>query len=148
MWRARPALAFALCALVTGGPTRAEAPAPTATLDVNRAEGAESCLEATALQTAVERRLERSVFVPPGRSAVGVKLHFERRADRTFVAEVELLDRHGTPLGRRELKTRAAHCSALDDSLALVVALLVDSPEAREQAAAIPIPDVSLPSAL
>jgi hypothetical protein len=84
----------------------------------------------------VERRLERPVFVPAGRGAVGVSLHFARRPDRSFAAEVVLRDRRGTALGRRELKTRAPHCSALDDSLALVVALLVDSPEAHEQAEA------------
>jgi hypothetical protein len=138
MWRARPALALALGALLTGVSTRAEAPAPTVSLEVIRDAGAESCLESAALETAVERRLERPVFVPAGRGAVGVNLHFVRRTDRSFAAEVVLLDRHGTALGRRELKTRAAHCSALDDSLALVVALLVDSPEAREQAAAAP----------
>ncbi|HEX5098309.1 MAG TPA: hypothetical protein VFV94_02370, partial [Polyangiaceae bacterium] len=143
MWRARPALAFALGVLLTRGTTRAEAPAPTASLDVTREAGAESCLEASALETAVERRLERPVFVPAGRGAVGVSLHFQRRAERTFAAEVVLLDRHGAALGRRELKTRAPHCSALDDSLALVVALLVDSPEAREQAAAPPAPESS-----
>jgi len=136
MRRARPALAFVLGALLTGGPTRAEAPAPTATLEVTRGAGAESCMEAGALETAVERRLERPVFVPAERGAVRVSLSFERRPNRAFAAEVVLLDRRGTVIGRRELKTRAAHCSALDDSLALVVALLVDSPEAREQAEA------------
>jgi len=139
MWRARPALAFALGAVLTGGPTRAEAPPPAVSLEVTRGAAAEACLEGPALETAVERRLERPVFVPAERAAVRVTLHFERRSDRAFAAEVVLLDRHGTALGRRELTTRAAHCSALDESLALVVALLVDSPEAREQAEVAPV---------
>jgi hypothetical protein len=105
---------------------------PRALLEVARGSGTESCMDGKALERAVERRLTRPVF---GGGDVRVSLRFERR-ERTFTAELVLFDRHGTALGRRELKTRAAHCSALDDSLALVVALLVDSPEAREQAGA------------
>ena len=101
-------------------------------LEVARGAGTESCIEQMALQTAVDRRLERPVF---GGTDLRVSLRFERR-ERTFAVEVVLSDRRGKPLGRRELKTQAPHCSSLDDSLALVVALLVDSSEAREQAAA------------
>jgi hypothetical protein len=117
---------------LVGRSAYAEGATPRATLEVTRGTGTESCIESDTLERAVESRLQRSVF---GGGDVRVSLHFERR-QRAFTAELVLFDRHGTALGRRELKTQAAHCSALDDSLALVVALLVDSPEAREQAAA------------
>jgi len=130
MRRAGCALACSL-SLLAGCPAHAEEATPRAALEVVRGTGTESCIEGSALERAVERRLERSVF---GGGDVRVSLRFERR-ERTFTAELVLFDRRGTALGRRELKTQAAHCSALDDSLALVVALLVDSPEAREQAA-------------
>jgi len=131
MRRAGCALACTV-ALLTGRLAHAEEPPPRVALEVVRAAGTDSCLEADALAQAVERRLDRPVF---GGDALRVSVHFERPA-RGFVAEVSLRDRHGTSFGRRELKTPAKHCSSLDDSLALVVALLVDSPEAREQAAA------------
>lgn len=121
-----------LLALLAGRPVRGEEPPPRVALEVVRGAGTESCVEGDALERAVEARLGRPVF---GGDALRVRLRFERH-DRELVAEIDLLDRRGNSLGRRELKTKARHCSALDDSLALVVALLVDSPEAREQAAA------------
>jgi hypothetical protein len=46
----------------------------------------------------------------------------------------------GEPLGRRELETHAEHCSALDESLALVLALMVDIPPERLPARPAPTP--------
>jgi hypothetical protein len=51
-----------------------------------------------------------------------------RRAKREWSAELELQTESGASLGQRTLSTTATHCSSLDDSLALVVALLVDAP--------------------
>jgi hypothetical protein len=51
-----------------------------------------------------------------------------RRVQGRFVVDVELLDPAGHRLGQRQLSTRAAHCSSLDDSLALVLALAADAP--------------------
>lgn len=135
MRRAGCALTCSL-ALLAGRPAHGEEPPPRVALDVVRGAGTESCIEGSALERAVEERLARPVF---GGDALRVNLRFERH-DRELVAEIDLLDRRGNSLGRRELKTTARHCSALDDSLALVVALLVDSPEAREQAAAAAAP--------
>lgn len=131
MRRSCCALAYSL-ALLAGAHARAEPVTPRAALEVVRGAGTDSCIEQGELERAVDRRLGRPVF---GGNDLRVSLRFERR-ERTFTAEVVLSDRRGTALGRRELKTQAPHCSSLDDSLALVVALLVDSPEAREQAAA------------
>jgi hypothetical protein len=72
--------------------------------------------------------LGRKVF---RRGAADLILRVEiERADGRWHARIELADEVG-PLGARELSTEARHCSALDDSLALVVALLVDTPPER-----------------
>jgi hypothetical protein len=57
------------------------------------------------------------------------------RRGSDWVAELSLGDAVG-PLGERSLSTGASHCSALDDSLALIVALLVDTPPQRPVQAA------------
>lgn len=136
----RTSLAFAF-ALGLGGSARAahaETAPPRVLLDVTRAEGTDSCIERAALEQAVEKRLERPVFASANVD-LRLAVAFERRG-RAWLADVRLLDRTGSEIGRRELKTPARHCSVLDDSLALVVALLVDSPEAREHAAPPPAP--------
>jgi hypothetical protein len=55
-------------------------------------------------------------------------------------------DGNGSFLGRRSLVTEAADCSALDDSLALVVALLVDSPPAPVVGESEPSPAATKPA--
>ncbi|HKO48659.1 MAG TPA: hypothetical protein VJV79_13100 [Polyangiaceae bacterium] len=64
-------------------------------------------------------------------------LHNRKR----WSAELRLEDDTGINLGERTLTTSAQHCSALDDSLALIVALLVDAPLSdRERARSLPLP--------
>jgi len=143
MGRTGLAFAFALGLGCSGRLAHAETAPPRVLLEVTRAEGTDSCIEREALQQAVERRLDRPVFASEN---VDLRLGvaFERRA-RAWTADVRLLDRKGAEIGRRELKTAARHCSVLDDSLALIVALLVDSPEAREHAAPPPAPAATAP---
>lgn len=105
----------------------------TSSLESSRGPGAESCLSDAALSRAVERRLQRKVF-ESAPADLSVSVRFERAAEG-FRARIELADGRGT-LGTRELATEARHCSALDDSLALVVALLVDTPPERTPASA------------
>jgi hypothetical protein len=96
-----------------------------AKLELVADEGTESCMTKRELEVAVERRLRRKVFVEP--AELDVKVRFAR-GDTTWKAELALFDAQGRELGRRALDTEAKDCSALDASLALVVALLVDSP--------------------
>jgi hypothetical protein len=101
-------------------------PAPALlALDYQRAAGASHCLAPAALARAVEQRLGRRVFVP--RAQAELQAHVRAaRAAHGFRIDVELFDGEGHSLGKRHLSTRARHCSALDDSLALVVSLAVD----------------------
>jgi hypothetical protein len=95
-------------------------------LTVEHGSGTSACLEARALEKAVERRLKRHVFVPKERAELALRVVFSQAGDR-FDARIELASQDGTPRGTRTLST-SSHCSALDDSLALSVALLVDEP--------------------
>jgi len=115
-------------------PSPASAERVSATLDWQRAPGAEQCLDAPALEQGVEMRLARRVFVQaepqtrPTSPAVRIRGRIAPRPGAGFHAELELETLDGESLGRRELETHAEHCSALDESLALVVALMVDIP--------------------
>lgn len=132
---ARPALSRA----AEPTPSRtSSAPAPaTVQLDYERERAAASCVSAEQLARDVEARLGRRVFVAAGEAELVARLRARRVAGR-FRIELELSDREGQSLGRRELSTRAAHCSALDDSLALVLALAADMPREPSRAAVAP----------
>jgi hypothetical protein len=105
-------------------PAAEPAPALLA-LDYQRGAGAAQCLEPAALVRAVEQRLGRSVFVPAQQADLQARVRAQRAA-HGFRIDVELLAGTGRSLGKRQLSTRARHCSALDDSLALVVSLAAD----------------------
>jgi hypothetical protein len=112
------------------GPPAAEPPAtgpPSALLhlDYERTRGARQCMPPGELMRAVEARLGRKVFVAAGSADLQAKLRADRSAG-AFQIELELFDRSRRSLGRRQLRTRARHCSALDDSLALVLSLAAD----------------------
>jgi len=105
---------------------------PRSTLSVSRAVGAENCIDRARLARSVEARLGRRVF-DELKAELTLRVEFSR-AEREWRAQVAVADAAGA-LGQRELTTSAKHCSALDDSLALVVALLVDAPPLPARAA-------------
>jgi len=95
-------------------------------LSVQQGSGAEACMRAEQLKRGVEKRLKRRVFVEPAEASLRLVVIFSRSGADTE-ARIELASIDGTPRGTRSLVT-SGHCSALDDSLALSVALLVDQP--------------------
>ncbi len=97
-----------------------------AVLSVERGPGAEACLDETHVKRSVERRLKRRVFVADADASLRLRVGFTFHDGETE-ARIELSSIDGTPRGTRSLVT-TGHCSALDDSLALSVALLVDEP--------------------
>ena len=97
-----------------------------ASLDLHRASSAETCLDARALANGVEARLRRSVFVPRERAELRVEVRLGRRLEGAWLAQIELRSAEGKLVGTRELVTSAEHCSALDESLSLAIALMVD----------------------
>lgn len=138
-WRARW---VACCALGTGllasawlGAQPVERSPALLVLDYRRGAGAAQCIAPAALTRAVEQRLGRSVFVPAQQADLHARVRAQRAA-HGFRIDVELFDRAGQSLGRRHLGTRARHCSALDDSLALVLSLAADVAVSAESDAA------------
>lgn len=107
---------------------RASAAPPNVRLTLLRPEDAQSCLDERALERAVEERVQRRVFDAAKPAELSLSVRYS--AKRPWTVDVTLADREGT-LGSRTLTSPARHCSALDDSLALVVALLVDTPAAQ-----------------
>lgn len=120
-----------LLALICGwllAPHGAQAKSSAAArLEVVKGPGTERCLDEQRLSHAVETRLRRRVFRADVPATLHVKVAFARD-DENWSALLTMHDGAGAFLGRRSLLTPAQDCSALDDSLALVVALLVDSP--------------------
>jgi hypothetical protein len=121
---------------------------PRVALELKRGEGTDKCIQSAAVEHAVERRLRRPVFASKDAADLGIEVALAREPDGAWSAKLVLRGRDGSEIGSRELDTHASHCSSLDDALVLVVALLVDSPEARAQtskAAAVP-PTSATPS--
>lgn len=133
------ALAAAPVALFAAPAWAEQKPAATAHQSYSRTPGAASCLSPEELESAVETRLGRRVFVPAAEAHLQVSIE-ARRGLETFTIDVTLSDRNPRVIGRRRLTTRAPHCSALDDSLALVIALAVDVAAPLARAAEPPTP--------
>lgn len=114
-------LALVLCLLV---PSLAYGQAtPTTALIWTRAPGAEACIDDTVLRAEVDARLARTVFV-----ASDAPLAIEGTiapADPGFSVQLVLRAGHEV-LGERTLTSRRRRCDALDDSLVLMLALLVE----------------------
>ncbi len=98
-------------------------------------------MDAQALRSAVESRLGRRVFVPRKQADVVVRGRLEvARGGDGWTADLALESGAGQPMGKRTLSTHADDCSALDASLALIVALMIDIP--REE---LPAPPTTAP---
>lgn len=140
--RALPML-FAAPVLLASVAAQAQPAEPVvAGLDWRREPGAEHCLSAAGLQKAVESRLGRRVFVPLKQADVVVRARLEPAdGGEGWTAELSLASAAGQPMGKRVLSTRADDCSALDASLALVVALMIDIPRSE-----LPPPPKSTPA--
>lgn len=104
-----------------------------AVLSVEHGPGADACMDEPRLARSVERRLKRRVFVSEQEADLRFRVRFQIVADQVE-ARIELSNRDGTSRGTRMLVT-TGHCSKLDDSLALSVALLVDAPPDPEPVA-------------
>ena len=116
-----------------------------AVLSVEHGPGAEACLGQAQLVRGVERRLKRRVFVSEAQADLRFRVRFVAKGDE-IEARIELSNRDGTARGTRSLVT-TGHCSKLDDSLALSVALLVDEPPEPEPAEPAAAPAGSAPDA-
>lgn len=103
-------------------------------LTVVHGPGAEACLTEPRLRRSVEKRLRRRVFVDDSQAQLRLAVTYAARGSEKE-ARIELSRVDGTATGIRTLVT-SSHCSALDDSLSLSVALLVDQPPEPEPSVA------------
>ncbi len=130
-------------ALAVTTTARAQTPDPvTVALDWRRAPGAESCVDRTTIEREVEARLGRHAFVARDRADVVVDARLSPLdAGAGFQADLSLQTTRGQSLGVRDLRTPSADCAQLDESLSLVIALMVDIPRADLP----PLPPVEAP---
>lgn len=98
----------------------------SASLEWRRSATAAECLDGATLVTGVEAALGRKVFVEPSRADIIINVSLDHPAPERWSAAIDLEDPGGKKLGHRELSIRASQCSAIDESLALVVSLMVD----------------------
>ena len=137
------------CALVAGArPALSEEPAVLVSMDWQRKPGAETCIDQARLGAEVERRLERQVFVPFRRAHMYVTGSIAPVPGGTeWVASMEARDTTGRLVGVRVVRSEAARCEDLDSSLALVLAIAIDS--ARQKIVVrVPPPSEEAPKAV
>jgi hypothetical protein len=123
-----PALAFPACLLATLAAAAQEATPTKARLEWTRAADADECIDGRALAEAVDRRWGRRVFVADATANVLVRGSVGRIRG-SWVVHLELERADGAKLGSRDIVTRAPECSALDDSIALALGLMLDLTE-------------------
>lgn len=134
--RALPVVICAVALAATNGRARAEPPRPAA-LGWLRAPGAESCIGARALAEAVEARLGRAVLVPPSRAEVSIEgAVAPADGEPGWRVSITVADGAGKVLGTRQLPYAGADCRAIDEEVALTIALLIDPDAALSPAPA------------
>jgi hypothetical protein len=116
---------LALAAIV--GPTRAAA-GPARRVDLAWSQDDPSCLDANDLTTVVERTLGRPVFHAEAEPSARVTGNVGRAGASRFEAHVALVAADGRVLAERWLATQQ-DCGRLDEAIALVVTLMIDSVE-------------------
>ncbi|WP_437675784.1 hypothetical protein [Sorangium sp. So ce131] len=116
----------------------------TVALSWVRLPGAEACVGARALAQAVEARLGRAALVPAGRADLTIEARIEPARAGGWRAVIAVADASGALLGRREIATRSPRCKAIEDDLALAIALMID-PEAKLSPGPPPAPVAAAP---
>ena len=123
----RSAAAWLVLAIVIGAAAPVvAAPAPARyELLWRHAPGAEACIAAPVLADVVSARLGRPAFDGPGVTAVVIEGEVAPTATGWHVA-LAIRGADGAARGARELDVAGADCRAIDEPLALVLALIVD----------------------
>jgi hypothetical protein len=100
--------------------------AEEASLSWVRLPGAEDCVSAPELAAMVEQRIGRSVLQAPSRAEISIEGRVARDGESGWLAVIDVADRRGALLGRRELRLRDEPCSALDRPASLIISVLID----------------------
>ena len=102
----------------------------SARLEWQRAASAQDCASADELAAGAERLLGRSILGVDAGAAMVVRGQVSRAPDARWVAHIALSGTEGQ-MGERDLAIAADDCHALDQSLILVLALMLDVDEQR-----------------
>ncbi len=113
------------------------AAAPVRRVDLRWSQTDPSCLAADALSTTVERTLGRAVFHSEATPAATLSGEIAASGPGRYEARITLRGRDGALLSERVLSTEG-DCQRLDESVAVVVALMVDGLEEAPAPLAIP----------
>ena len=113
-------------AIVTAAPRAAAAPVRHVVMEWSQDDP--TCIGATDLTSMVERTLDRAVFHSDAPPFAKVSGGVGRAASGRFEARIALLDMDGRTLATRTLTT-SGECGRLDESVAVVVTLMIDGVE-------------------
>jgi hypothetical protein len=100
--------------------------ADEASLSWVRLPGAEDCIGAAELAALVEERIGRPVLQAPSRAETSIEGRVAADGEDGWLAVIDVADRRGALVGRRELRVRGEPCSALDRPASLIISLLID----------------------
>jgi hypothetical protein len=121
---------FGLCAVLylaqLAGLSSVQARAPAPGLNWVRETGAEKCITSVELAKKVEHILGRPVFVSASEAELVIEGYVRPKKGRGFVAKLAVVDAAGRWLGSRDLVIDQVDCSALDEALALVIAVTIN----------------------
>ncbi|MFT3927929.1 MAG: hypothetical protein QM778_35705 [Myxococcales bacterium] len=100
-------------------------PPPRASLHWVRAPSAQDCIDGRELARRVESKLHRPVFEAP-RDAQLIVEGSAVREGKTLRAELRTFDAQGKALGSREVVSERASCEELSETVAVVLAVMID----------------------
>ncbi len=112
------------CAQPASGPTGTHT--KTSSLSWTRLEGAQGCIGTRDLARAVEAILGHPVFVSASQAELSIEGRAESRPGGGFRVVLSASNRSGELLGSRELSTDERDCGAINEPVALAIALMVD----------------------
>ncbi|HMI90211.1 MAG TPA: hypothetical protein VK509_02555 [Polyangiales bacterium] len=117
-------LLAALGCASTAVATSAHAAEPAAPgLNWLRLEGADACISAAQLARAVEAKVGRALFAPAPAAALFVDGSVRLAAPDRWQVELGVSSPDGRVLGRRALEFTGSDCHAIDEAVALVIAV-------------------------
>lgn len=123
-WAGRLGAFVLLWRLVAPASVYARGPAPA--LSWVRGVGAESCITSVELAKKVESVLGGPVFVSASEAELVIEGYVNPKKGGGFDARLMVIDGSGRWLGSRDLSIGLLDCSALDEALALVIAVTIN----------------------
>jgi len=90
-----------------------------------RLAGTEDCLSGDMLARKVEAKLGREIFPAPGKATMLVEGHVERVSDG-YRAQLRMSASDGQALGTRDLSSPQDNCAELSETIAVVLAVMID----------------------